>query len=48
MNPVGKLCFYRDLVDGSVTLEDVALMNDTLAMRADNELIAQDQVKRGR
>ncbi|WP_425123014.1 DUF6889 family protein [Burkholderia gladioli] len=38
MEPVARgWCKYESLLDGSLSLEDVALMNDALAVRADNE-----------
>lgn len=30
-------CRYESLLDGTLTLEDVALMNDALDVRAENE-----------
>lgn len=47
MNPVGKLCQYESLKDGSLDLADIALMNDTLLVRADNEALQMEKVKRG-
>ncbi|WP_429498958.1 DUF6889 family protein [Robbsia andropogonis] len=32
---------YESLLDGTLGLEDIALMNDALAVRADNELRAR-------
>ncbi|WP_425117670.1 DUF6889 family protein [Burkholderia gladioli] len=38
LEPVARgWCKYESLLDGSLSLEDVALMNDALAVRADNE-----------
>lgn len=48
MAPVGKLCMMESLHNGVLDLEDFAVMNDTLAMRADNEEIARELSKRGR
>ena len=31
------MCRYESLLDGTLSLADVALLNDFLAMRADNE-----------
>lgn len=30
-------CRYESLIDGTLSLEDVALLNDALDVRADNE-----------
>jgi len=35
------LCKYESLVDGTLGLEDIALMNDALAVRADNQAAAR-------
>ena len=35
------MCRYESLTDGSLDLADIALMNDALAVRADNERLAQ-------
>jgi hypothetical protein len=48
MNPVGKLCLYESLHDGTLDLADVALMNDTLAVRADNEALAVERERNAR
>lgn len=39
MLPVGKLCMYESLVDGTLDLADVADMVDALMVRADNDMI---------
>lgn len=42
MAPVGAgLCKYESLIDGTLTLADVARMNDYLACKADNEELAR-------
>ncbi|MDW3684907.1 hypothetical protein RA280_24765 [Cupriavidus sp. CV2] len=42
MAPVMEgLCKYESLLDGTLSLEDVALMNDALAVRADNRAAAR-------
>ncbi|SDV49079.1 DUF6889 family protein [Chitinasiproducens palmae] len=38
---IAGMCRYESLLDGSIGLEDIALMNDALAVRADNELRAR-------
>lgn len=39
MRPLARgLCRFHELKDGSLGLEDIALMNDHLACEADNEL----------
>ncbi|GAA7770991.1 hypothetical protein Cmtc_18790 [Cupriavidus sp. TKC] len=35
------LCKYESLIDGTLGLEDIALMNDALAVRADNQAAAR-------
>ncbi|VFR33771.1 hypothetical protein BRI6_3166 [plant metagenome] len=35
------LCKYESLKDGSLDLADIALMNDALAVRADNQAKAE-------
>lgn len=51
MNPVhAGLCRYESLKDGTLDLADIALMNDFLAMTADNEHLANElaEQRRGR
>lgn len=51
MNPVGAgMCRYESLSDGTLDLADIARMNDYLAMKADNEILAQEiaEHRRGR
>jgi hypothetical protein len=44
MQPVIEgMMLYTDLIDGSVDICDVALCNDSLAVRADNEAIMREQ-----
>lgn len=46
MRPVVKgMCRYESLKDGTLDLADIALMNDALAVIADNEQIARDAEK---
>ena len=40
-----RMCSYESLIDGTLDLADVALMNDALAVRADNERIAAERAK---
>lgn len=35
------MCRYESLTDGTLDLADVALMNDALAVKADNEHLAE-------
>lgn len=43
MAPVmAGLCRFESLKDGSLDLVDIALMNDALAVRADNEALARE------
>ncbi len=38
MRPVGKgMCKYESLLDGTISLADIALMNDFLDIEAENE-----------
>jgi hypothetical protein len=39
------LCKYESLLDGTLDLADIALMNDALAVRRDNEALAQERLK---
>ena len=42
MTPVLEgMCRFESLKDGSLGLEDIALMNDALAVRADNRTAAR-------
>ncbi|CAN0620545.1 conserved protein of unknown function [Burkholderia multivorans] len=36
-----QMCLYESLKDGALDLADIALMNDSLAVRADNEAAAR-------
>lgn len=42
------MCRYESLKDGALDLGDIALMNDYLAMDADNEMLAQEIAERPR
>jgi len=42
MPVVAGLCKYESLKDGSLDLADIALMNDALAVKADNETRARE------
>ena len=47
MRPVAEgLCKYESLKDGTLSLEDIALMNDALTVRAENERRAYDAARR--
>jgi hypothetical protein len=35
------MCKYESLLDGTIGLEDIALMNDALTCKADNEDLAR-------
>jgi hypothetical protein len=49
MAPVlAGMCKMESLLDGSLHLEDIALMNDAIMVRSDNELIAREFTNRGR
>lgn len=40
------MCRYESLKDGTLDLADIALMNDKLMVRADNERIARERMER--
>ncbi|MGG2044118.1 DUF6889 family protein [Burkholderia gladioli] len=41
-----EMCKYESLINGVLGLEDIALMNDSLAVRADNEAAARRRQER--
>lgn len=42
MGPVVEgMCLYESILDGKLSLEDFAEMNDTLAVRLDNRIIME-------
>lgn len=43
-----KICQYESLIDGTLSLEDVALLNDALDVRAANEEILRQAAERNR
>ena len=47
MAPVlAGMCKFESLKDGTIDLYDIALMNDALTVRAENEYRAQESVKK--
>lgn len=40
------MCRYESLKDGTLDLSDIALMNDALAVRADNEDRARETLEK--
>jgi hypothetical protein len=49
MAPVkAGMCRMESLKNGELDLADIALMNDMLAVCADNEMIVQEMRSRGR
>jgi len=40
------MCRYESLKDGTLGLEDIALMNDALAVKADNEELARKAISK--
>jgi len=47
MRPVLRgLCRYESLKDGTLGMEDIALMNDALEVQSDNELIARQPLEK--
>jgi hypothetical protein len=43
--PVGELCKYESLIDGTLDISDVAEMNDILDVRAENQARAEAAMK---
>ncbi|WP_237772449.1 DUF6889 family protein [Herbaspirillum robiniae] len=43
---LAQVCRYESIIDGTLGLHDIALMNDALAVRADNEAEARRRAKR--
>lgn len=41
-----QMCRFESLKDGTLDLADIALMNDSLAVRADNEAAARRRKER--
>ncbi|WP_432207296.1 DUF6889 family protein [Burkholderia pyrrocinia] len=41
-----QMCRFESLKDGTVDLADIALMNDSLAVRADNEAAFRRKMER--
>jgi hypothetical protein len=42
------LCKYESLIDGTLGLEDIALLNDAISVRSANEEILRQQAERNR
>lgn len=42
------MCKYESLKDGTLDLLDIALMNDSLAVRADNDEIWRERQEKNR
>jgi len=42
------LCKYESLIDGTLGLEDIALLNDAIAVRSANEEILRQQAERNK
>lgn len=40
------MCRFESLKDGTVDLADIALMNDALAVKADNEALAAEAARK--
>ncbi|WP_261524187.1 DUF6889 family protein [Burkholderia multivorans] len=40
------MCKYESLIDGTLDLADIALMNDSLAVRADNDAAFRRKMER--
>ena len=48
MRPVlAGMCRYESLLDGTLGISDIALMNDALDVRADNEYLMRESMKDG-
>ncbi len=49
MRPVLEgCCKYESLLDGTLTLADIALMNDAISVRNENTRRAEEAARRGR
>ncbi|MBU0601134.1 MAG: hypothetical protein KKD25_01880 [Gammaproteobacteria bacterium] len=47
LSPVlAGLCKYESLIDGTMSLADVALLNDALLVRSDNQDIARRRMEK--
>lgn len=47
--PVSEgLCKYESLIDGTLGIEDVAIMNDIIAVREENRFRYQDWIERNK
>lgn len=40
------LCRFESLKDGTLGLEDIALMNDALEVESDNQLLARERAEK--
>lgn len=48
MRPVlAGMCRYESLLNGVLSICDIALMNDALDVRADNEYLMRESIKNG-
>ena len=48
MRPVlAGMCRYESLLDGTLGIADIALMNDALDARADNDYLMRESMKDG-
>ena len=45
---IAGMCKYESLIDGTLTMVDVAIMNDALDVRADNDYLAAEAAERER
>ena len=45
---IAGMCRYESLVDGTLTMVDISIMNDALDVRADNEYLAAEAAERER
>lgn len=45
---IAGMCRYESLVDGTLTMVDISIMNDALDVRADNEYLADEAAERER
>lgn len=45
---IAGMCRYESLVDGTLTMVDISIMNDALDVRADNEHLATEAAERER
>lgn len=41
-----KMCLYESLLNGAIYMEDLALMNNALTVKAENEFLLKEHFKK--